>query len=91
MICTNLAFPENHMNERDAVKRLGDAIGYGYLMQLAEQIWGEIQPGGQHTTGPAAFFMVPCSHPVLDAHGLCEVCCGAGRVTRWVAENLPKP
>lgn len=82
-------------SEEAAVRRLGDAIGYGRMMQLAEQIWRAklvadgLPPGGEITTGPCAVFMVPCPHPVLDSNGHCEVCCGAGRVTKWVRDNLP--
>jgi hypothetical protein len=75
------------------VRALGDLIGYGRLMQLAEQIWETKHPGGAHTTGPCSFFMVKCHHLVKDENGHCEVCCGAGRVTKYVAsitqENSP--
>lgn len=79
--------------EHQVVRFLGDQIGYGRTMQLAEEIWREKLTaqglaGGEHTTGPCAAFMVACSHPVRDANGHCEVCCGCGRVTKWVAANL---
>ncbi len=77
--------------EESAVRELGDRIGYGRLMQLGEKLWREkLKPlgleGGEHTTGPCATFMVPCPHPERDKNGHCEWCCGAGRVTRRVAE-----
>ena len=80
-------------NEEQLVRRLGDAIGYGRVMQLAEQLWREkLKPdgleGGEHTTGPCADSMVPCPHPVKDRNGHCEICCGSGRVTKWVRDHL---
>lgn len=77
------------------VRSIGDAIGYGRTMQLCEQIWKEKAlaqniPGSEHTTGPCGAFMVPCPHPVLDANGHCEICCGAGRVTKGVLELIGK-
>jgi hypothetical protein len=76
---------------RDAAKKavvlLGENIGYGHVMQLAEQAWRERNElrgelGSEHTVGPCAFFLVPCGcmpHPVN-----CEWCCGSGRVTARV-------
>lgn len=68
------------------VTHIGDLIGYGRVMQLAEQIWSGKQNGGNHTVGPCAVFLVPCPH---IEHGVpahkCEICCGCGRVTKWVA------
>lgn len=83
----------NPMNEHERVRRLGDEIGYGRLMQLAEEIWREVAvaqgtPGSEHTIGPCAVFMVACPHAVKDRNGHCEICCGAGRITRWVKDNL---
>jgi hypothetical protein len=80
--------------EGERVRDLCERIGYGRVMQLAEALWGakardEGNPGLEHTTGPCAVMMVPCRHPVRDANGHCEVCCGSGRVTKWVAANLP--
>lgn len=80
---------DSHADEIAAVRQLGDRIGYGRIMQLAAQIWAEQQPGQQFAIGPAASAVVPCTHPVLDENRHCEVCCGAGHVTKWVAENLP--
>lgn len=81
--------------EESRVRSLGDAIGYGRMMQLAERLWREkVTPdghaGSEHTVGPCAAFMVPCPNTVLDDNGPCEICCGSGRVTKWVAENLTK-
>lgn len=76
--------------EERSVRQLGDAIGYGRLMQLAEHVWrnklaAEGMEGGEITSGPCAAFMVRCMHPVKDDHGHCDVCCGSGRVTKYVA------
>lgn len=81
-------------NESSRVSDLCEQIGYGRVMQLAEELWGAKAradgiPGSEITTGPCAVMMVPCPHPVRDDNGHCEVCCGAGRVTKWVAANLP--
>jgi hypothetical protein len=81
------------IGERQAVRDLGEAIGYGRLMQLAEELWREklvpegIQ-GGELTVGPCASMMVPCAHSVRDSSGYCEICCWTGRVTKWVAAHV---
>lgn len=81
------------LTEERLVRDLGDAIGYGRLMQLAEEIWrdkaiADGTPGSEITTGPCAAFMIACSCPPsgLDRNGHCEWCCGSGRVTRLVGE-----
>lgn len=76
-------------DEEEAVRALGDRIGFGRLMQLAEQTWREASghPGSEHTTGPCAVFMVPC--PCREAgESSCDWCCGAGRVTRRVRDAM---
>lgn len=82
------------MSEKDLVRAIGDRIGYGRLMQLAEEVWREKASaeglhGSEHTTGPCAAFMVRCQcleeeKPELDRNGHCDWCCGAGRVTERV-------
>lgn len=78
-----------HLDAKEipVVTAIGDAIGYGRLMQLAEQIWKgkEGDRGGEHTVGPCGAFMVPCEHWIKNDRGHCELCCGAGRVTKGVA------
>lgn len=76
--------------EENAVRQLGDMIGYGRLMQLAEQIWDKKQPGGAHSVGTCTSFLVPCPHPPMgrDANGHCDWCCGAGRVTKRVFKAM---
>ena len=78
--------------EEELVDVIGAQIGFGRLMQLAEQRWRVrlaskwLKSGGEHTVGPCAAFMVPCPCPASgrDAAGHCEWCCGAGRVTERV-------
>ena len=75
--------------ETRLVKALGDAIGYGRIMQLSEQLWrvaleAEDCAGGEHSAGPAAAFLVPCG--CVGADILCDWCCGTGRVTKRVRQ-----
>jgi len=78
--------------EENAVRQLGELIGYGRTMQLCEQIWsakGGINSGVAHSVGPCVAFMVPCPHPELDDNGHCDWCCGSGRVTDRVLKAMP--
>lgn len=69
------------------VRELGDRIGYGRLMQAAEKIWGELQPGLQHSVGPGASLLVKC--PCREnGPANCDWCCGAGRVTERVLRAM---
>ena len=76
-------------SDEDLVRALGDRIGYGRTMQLAEELWRERLPrdglpvGGELTVGPCAAALVPCVCEREDRH-LCAWCCGTGRVTRRV-------
>lgn len=83
--------------EEALVREIGERIGYGRTMQLCEQLWREKLSkegcaGGEHTTGPAATFMVPCPcveelrSGKLDV--ACDWCCGALRVTERVAQAI---
>lgn len=76
--------------EELAVRHLGDAIGYGRMMQLAEQIWTQKDRIGAHTVGPCAYNMIRCPHPEKDENGHCEWCCGTGRVTKRVFAAMPR-
>lgn len=76
--------------DEDAARRLGRRIGYGRMMQLGEQLWREVLAvdgleGAEHSTGPCVSFLVPC--PCRSA-SRCDWCCGAGRVTKRVAEAM---
>ncbi len=85
--------------EESAVRRLGEAIGYGNVMQLAGQLWGEAlvlrghPPGGQFALGPCVAFMVacPCPDDGRDANGHCEWCCGSRQVTERVRAAMGRP
>jgi len=77
--------------EVDAVRALGEAIGYSRMMQLAEHIWDAKTPGAAHSVGPCVAFLVPCPHPGLRDQQLgsrCDWCGGSGRVTRRVLEAM---
>lgn len=82
-----------------AVRELGDRIGYGATMQIAEAIWESKHPGTAHSVGCCTSFLVPCKHPaarrlrvelesgeVVMRAGVstCDWCCGSGRVTQRV-------
>lgn len=79
--------------ERATIMELGKEIGFGRVMQLAEQCWRELAAerglsGSEHTTGPCAEMMVPCP---CGAPAQCDWCCGAGRVTKRVREAMTSP
>lgn len=78
------------MAEEADVQELGDRIGYGRIMQLAEKIWNEKVPGGAHSVGPCVAFLVRCPHPqeAEDANGHCDLCCGSGRVTKLALKSF---
>lgn len=80
--------PEKDAAEERDVRELGDRIGYGRMMQLAEQIWRTLPYGdkGAHSVGPCVGLLVKCPHPKngRDKNGHCEWCCGSGRVTERV-------
>ena len=64
------------------VKRLGDAIGYGRLMQLAQHEWRKSleergnTTGAEGVCGPCKAATVPCG-----CKGGCDWCEGAGWLT----------
>lgn len=87
----------NHVAQETAqVRAMGERFGYGRVMQLCEEIWGEKEGdrGGQHTVGPCAAMLVPCpgvqhaeDHPDFPH---CDWCCGSHRVTQRVAQAIFK-
>ncbi len=80
------------VTEEEVISNLGDSIGYGRVMQLCEKLWGDkleengLPRGGACSTGACVSQLVPCKHEVKDDNGHCEICCGSGRVTKWVSE-----
>ncbi len=80
-------------NEKESVMWAGKEMGFGRLMQLAEECWREIAiskglHGSELTVGTCAAFLVPCPHTIKDDHGHCDICCGSGRITKGVFELL---
>jgi hypothetical protein len=87
--------------ECDAVRSLGDQIGYGNLMSTANEIWAAVArangtDGSNFTVGPCAAMVVTCPHEFdpsekfLDENGHCDWCCGCGWVTKRVADEMSK-
>ncbi len=77
--------------EEAEVRALGERIGYGRVMQLAEQEWRRAAvangtPGAELTVGACAGLLVPCPCPTPDANGHCDWCCGTKHVTERVAK-----
>ncbi|HEV7717186.1 MAG TPA: hypothetical protein VGO53_16430 [Steroidobacteraceae bacterium] len=77
-------------SEKDLIRKLGLTMGWGRMMQLAEECWREHlitsgQAGGEHTCGPCAALLVPCVCAYgPDGPANCDWCCGSGRVTERV-------
>ena len=79
------------MSDADDVRALGERIGYGRVMQLAEQEWRRSAaaigaPGSELTVGACAGLLVPCPCPMPDVNGHCDWCCGTKRVTQRVSD-----
>ncbi len=79
-------------DEVRSVRTLGERIGYGNMMNLAEGLWvehlksvGIENGGGAFSVGPCRGLLVtcPCSNPRA-----CDWCEGAGRVTKRVARAM---
>lgn len=74
------------MTESERVQRLGERMGYGRVMQLAESLWRaklvreQGFSGGELTVGPSAAALTPCDC-VTQNQADCDWCCGTGRVT----------
>lgn len=81
--------------EKETIKELGEHMGWGRIMQLAEECWREHAEkknltGSELTVGTCSAFLVPCQHPIKDAHGHCDICCGSDRITKGVLSILEK-
>lgn len=82
------------VSEQQLIDALGRRMGWGRIMQLSEQCWrehlartGPGLEGGEHSTGPCVSMLVPC--PCIAADDAdCAWCCGAGRVTKRVAQAM---
>ncbi len=73
-------------HEKIQVKRLGDAIGYGRMMQCAQECWKEVLQeqgfeGGEFAYGPCVGMTVPCG-----CKSNCDWCCGSGWLTKHVKQ-----
>jgi hypothetical protein len=73
--------------EKRLVKKIGEVIGYGNMMELASQLWREslkesgYPVGGEHVVGPCAALTVPCG---CEKPHKCDWCCGSGWLTKHV-------
>lgn len=90
------------VDEDGQVRALGEHIGYGNLMVLAQKLWAETLRTKHGLDGGYAFavyccemFLVPCPGSAhRQAEGRCDWCCGAGRVTKkvaWAMSRLEPP
>jgi hypothetical protein len=76
-------------DEEELVRILGQVMGFGRMMQIAEKVWDARRPGVAYSVGCCTNFLVTCPHPESADGGICEWCCGAGRVTRRVLSAMP--
>lgn len=77
-------------HEEAFVRAIGESIGYGRTMQLANQLWRKklgALAAGALVVGPCEGMVVKCTHPEdgRDANGHCDWCCGCGWVTKKVS------
>ena len=78
-----LSYKNTH--EEVAVKHLGDIIGYGRMMQLAEQEWRKAlkeqgwPEGGEFVSGPCKSQTVPCG---------CGTGCDWCEGSRWLTKKV---
>ncbi len=69
-------FSGQRPSEEADVKALGDRIGYGRLMQLAQSLWRDTARGGEFAVGPCVALTQPCG-----CEGACDWCNGSGWLT----------
>lgn len=68
--------------------------GYGYVMSTASKLWAKMlkakmgYSGGAFVVGPCIAGTIPCTHPIKDKHGHCDICNGCGWITEGVAAVL---
>lgn len=78
------------MLDREAVKKLGEQLGYGRIMQLCEELWRDEIKSTAHEGGE---FTIGCDSAMLDecdctVSNKCDWCCGIGRVTEKVKQAM---
>jgi hypothetical protein len=81
--------PISQQDEIYLVRMIGKVIGYGRIMQIAQQEWRKLlkkdgMEGGEFASGPCVATTVPCQHWFSDENGHCKICCGCGWVTKEV-------
>lgn len=82
------------MTEEEAVQALGDRIGYGQMMRLAEACWRNLLAqrgiaGGEFASYCCVAMLEPCQGCLLVEEGEhCQWCCGARLVTKRVNEAI---
>ena len=76
-----------YASEERMVKTLGEKIGYGRMMQLAQKLWRQAlidqgyPPGGEFVSGPCKALTVECG-----CKSGCDWCEGSGWLTKKVKE-----
>ncbi len=83
-----ISFAGETWDETLLVQKVGESIGYGRTMQLCEQLWDEKDKGAAHATYCCTYFLVSCPGTAHERDESCPWCCGAGRVTKKVAEAI---
>jgi len=79
--------------EKETIKKYGILIGFGRIMQLAQECWREwlqeqnLPAGGELAIGPAVALTVPCG---CKKPSKCAWCCGSGWLTKKVKEQKKK-
>lgn len=69
--------------QREILRPVCEALGYGFVMDQAARMWQEIDPMGAFTVGPCKGGTVPCGCKD-QAH--CNWCYGSGWLTKHVKE-----
>ncbi len=71
-------------NEKEFIKNVGDKMGYGRIMQLAQECWSDILKeegfaGGEFRIGPCVAMTVSCG---------CKTGCDWCGGSRWLTEHV---